>query len=55
MERLRQFFKRLEIPFGIFWGCMWLLLWSVGSWKAGRVLSLDEVMPAADRWLGLKP
>lgn len=31
--------------------CWWVLVWSVGSWRAHRYLGIEELMPTADRWL----
>jgi hypothetical protein len=31
--------------------CWWLLVWVVGSWQAGRVLAVDDLIPTADKWL----
>jgi hypothetical protein len=31
--------------------CYWLLVWVIGSFQAGRVLALDEVIPAEESWL----
>jgi hypothetical protein len=31
--------------------CYWLVVWVIVSYRAGRVLALDEVIPAQETWL----
>jgi hypothetical protein len=50
MERLWAGLKRFGNFLAIMCLCLWLLVWVVGSWQAGHVLSVDDVIPAADRW-----
>lgn len=31
--------------------CWWLLVWIIGSYHTGRLLSIDDLIPTADAWL----
>jgi hypothetical protein len=33
--------------------CWWALVWLMGSYQAGRVLGVDDLIPTADRWLAV--
>jgi hypothetical protein len=33
--------------------CWWVLVWLIGSYQAGRVLGVDDLIPTADRWLAV--
>jgi hypothetical protein len=33
--------------------CWWALVWLIGSYQAGRVLAVDDLIPTADRWLAV--
>lgn len=51
MERSWKGLKRFGkwcLIVDLYW---WLLVWSFGSYRIGRLLSIDELIPTADAWL----
>lgn len=51
--QLRIWLKRFDTALGILFAGFRLAVWAVGSYQAGRFLGLDDLIPAADRWLDL--
>ena len=31
--------------------CWWVLVWLIGSYQAHHVLTVDDLIPTADKWL----
>jgi hypothetical protein len=44
-----RFYTRLMIILSIIF---MLVVWTVGSYQAGQILGLDDLIPTADRWIG---
>jgi hypothetical protein len=51
--QLRIWLKRFDTAFSIFFFGFCFVMWTVGSCRAGRFLGLDDLIPAANRWLDL--
>jgi hypothetical protein len=47
MERLKRFGNGCVIV-SLLW---WSLVWVIGSYQAHRILAVDDLIPAADKWL----
>lgn len=51
MRRIWEISKRVYDAYVLFLVCLGMIVWTPGSYQSGRLLSFDDLMLTATKWL----